>query len=81
MPLTVRVDREGRIAISLAGVVDPLVFEADTREVVYFKQRGSQTQSRLAFLSSPFKICTMAIMVFQFRVVARIPNSLSICPR
>jgi hypothetical protein len=29
MPLTVRVDREGRIAISHAGVVDPLVFEAD----------------------------------------------------
>jgi hypothetical protein len=29
MPLTVLVDREGRIAISHAGVVDPLVFEAD----------------------------------------------------
>ena len=29
MPLTVHVDREGRIAISRAGVVDPLVFEAD----------------------------------------------------
>jgi hypothetical protein len=30
MPLTVLVDREGRIAISRhAGVVDPLVFEAD----------------------------------------------------
>jgi hypothetical protein len=28
MPLTVLVDREGRIAISRAGVVDPLVFEA-----------------------------------------------------
>jgi len=27
--LTVLVDREGRIAISHAGVVDPLVFEAD----------------------------------------------------
>ena len=29
MRLTVLVDREGRIAISHAGVVDPLVFEAD----------------------------------------------------
>jgi hypothetical protein len=29
LPLTVLVDREGRIAISHAGVVDPLVFEAD----------------------------------------------------
>jgi NADPH:quinone reductase-like Zn-dependent oxidoreductase len=29
MPLTVLVDREGRIAISHAGVVDPLAFEAD----------------------------------------------------
>jgi hypothetical protein len=29
MPLTVLVDREGRLAISHAGVVDPLVFEAD----------------------------------------------------
>ena len=29
MPLTVLVDREGRIAISHAEVVDPLVFEAD----------------------------------------------------
>jgi hypothetical protein len=29
MPLTVLVDREGRIAIRHAGVVDPLVFEAD----------------------------------------------------
>ena len=29
MPLTVLVDREGRIAISHAGVVDPLVFEAE----------------------------------------------------
>jgi hypothetical protein len=29
MPLTVLVDREGRIAISHAGVVDPLVFETD----------------------------------------------------
>lgn len=29
MPLTVLVDREGRVAISHAGVVDPLVFEAD----------------------------------------------------
>jgi hypothetical protein len=29
MPLAVLVDREGRIAISHAGVVDPLVFEAD----------------------------------------------------
>jgi len=28
-PLTALVDREGRIAISHAGVVDPLVFEAD----------------------------------------------------
>jgi hypothetical protein len=29
MPLTVLVDREGRIAISPVGVVDPLVFEAN----------------------------------------------------
>jgi hypothetical protein len=29
MPLTVLVDHGGRIAISRAGVVDPLVFEAD----------------------------------------------------
>jgi hypothetical protein len=29
MPLTVFVDREGRIAISHAGVVVPLLFEAD----------------------------------------------------
>jgi hypothetical protein len=29
MPLTVLVDREGRLAISHAGVVDSLVFEAD----------------------------------------------------
>jgi hypothetical protein len=29
MPLTVLADREGRIAISHTGVVDPLVFEAD----------------------------------------------------
>jgi hypothetical protein len=29
MPLTVLVDREGRVAISHAGVVDPLTFEAD----------------------------------------------------
>ena len=29
MLLTVLVDREGRIAISHAGVVDPLVFEAE----------------------------------------------------
>jgi len=29
MPLTVLVDREGPIAISHAGVVDPLVFETD----------------------------------------------------
>jgi hypothetical protein len=29
MPLTVLVDRDGRIAISRAGVVDPLVFESD----------------------------------------------------
>jgi hypothetical protein len=28
MPLTVLIDREGRIAISHTGVVDPLVFEA-----------------------------------------------------
>jgi hypothetical protein len=28
MALTVLVDREGRMAISHAGVVDPLVFEA-----------------------------------------------------
>jgi len=31
MPLTVLVDREGRIAISHAGVVDPLAFEADIK--------------------------------------------------
>jgi hypothetical protein len=29
MPLTVLVDREGRIAISHAGVVGLLIFEAD----------------------------------------------------
>jgi hypothetical protein len=29
LPVTVLVDREGRIAISHAGIVDPLVFEAD----------------------------------------------------
>jgi hypothetical protein len=29
IPLTVFVDREGRIAISHARVVDPLAFEAD----------------------------------------------------
>jgi hypothetical protein len=29
MPLTVLVDRKGRIAISHAGVVDPLIFEAE----------------------------------------------------
>jgi hypothetical protein len=29
MPLTVLVDRQGRLAISHAGVVDPSVFEAD----------------------------------------------------
>ena len=29
MPLTVFVDREDQIAISHAGVVDPLVFEVD----------------------------------------------------
>jgi len=29
MPLTVLVDREGEIAISHAGVVDPLLFEAN----------------------------------------------------
>jgi hypothetical protein len=29
MPLTVLVDREGRIAISHAGVAGPLTFEAD----------------------------------------------------
>jgi hypothetical protein len=45
--------------------------------------RGSirHIQSRLAFLPCPFKIRTMVIMVFQFRVVARTPNSLSIWPR
>jgi hypothetical protein len=31
MPLTVLVDREDQIAISHAGVVDPLVFEADIK--------------------------------------------------
>jgi hypothetical protein len=34
MPLTVLVDREGRIAISHAGVVDPLVFEADINAIL-----------------------------------------------
>jgi hypothetical protein len=34
MPLTVLVDREGRIAISHAGIVDPLVFEADMNALV-----------------------------------------------
>jgi hypothetical protein len=29
MPLTLIVGREGRMAISHAGVVDPLVFEGD----------------------------------------------------
>jgi hypothetical protein len=38
-------------------------------------------QSRLLFLPWSFKIRTMAIMVFQFRVVAGTPNSLSIWPR
>jgi hypothetical protein len=31
MPLTILIDREGRIAVSHAGVVDPKVFEADIR--------------------------------------------------
>jgi hypothetical protein len=31
MPLTVLIDRKGRIAVSHAGVVDPKVFEADIR--------------------------------------------------
>jgi len=35
----------------------------------------------LAYLPWAFKIRTMAIMVFQFRVVAGTPNSLSIRPR
>jgi hypothetical protein len=34
MPLTVLVYREGRIAIGHAGVVDPLVFEADINGLV-----------------------------------------------
>ena len=34
MPLTVLVDREGRLAISHAGVVDPLVFEADSNALL-----------------------------------------------
>jgi hypothetical protein len=32
--LTVLVDPEGRIAISHAGVVDPLIFEADTNALL-----------------------------------------------
>jgi hypothetical protein len=34
MPLTVLADREGQMAISHAGVVDPLVFEADINAVL-----------------------------------------------
>ena len=34
MPLTDLVDRVGRIAINHAGVVDPLVFEADINALV-----------------------------------------------
>ena len=42
---------------------------------------GLIRQSCLSFLPWPFKIRTMAIMVFQFLVVAGTPNSLSIWPR
>ena len=45
------------------------------------RERSLIRQSRLDFLPWPFKIRTMAIMVFQFRVVAGTPNSLSIWPR
>ena len=38
-------------------------------------------QSRLPFLLWPFRIRATAVMVFQFRVVAGTPNSLSIWPR
>ena len=31
MPLTVLIDRKGRIAVSHAGVVDPKLFEADIK--------------------------------------------------
>jgi hypothetical protein len=34
MLLTVLVDRESRIAISHAGAVDPLVFEADSNALL-----------------------------------------------
>ncbi len=34
MPLTVLIDREGRIAVSHAGVVDPKVFEADIKTLL-----------------------------------------------
>jgi hypothetical protein len=34
MPLTILVDHEGRIAISRAGVVDSLLFEADIKALL-----------------------------------------------
>ena len=34
MPLTVLIDREGRIAVSHAGVVDPKLFEADIKKLL-----------------------------------------------
>ena len=34
MPLTVLIDRKGRIAVSHAGVVDPKLFEADIRTLL-----------------------------------------------
>src|SRR5215469_9920171 len=52
--------------------------------LLHFLVRASESlirQSRLPFLPWPFRIRTMAIMVFQFRVVAGAPNSLSIWPR
>ena len=34
MPLTVLIDRKGRIAVSHAGVVDPTLFEADIKKLL-----------------------------------------------
>ncbi len=34
MPLTVLIDRKGRIAVSHAGVVDPKVFESDIKALL-----------------------------------------------
>jgi hypothetical protein len=59
----------------------------DRGALLYFSVRSRCTseslirQSRLTLSPLPFKILTMAIMVFQFRVVAGTPNSLSIWPR